>query len=243
MLRRAKWRRFLSPITAPHAEVATYAQSTEWQNLSVVLSCDWQRRPPGAAVTEDDCMWILLRHAVLSRFFGYVQGYLYLALPLQHVLQHRKMSLAALLLMVGSTHCFGPVGVEMGFGPHRHHVVHDIIKHACAMSPQCSSRLHHVARSAAFVDNVCLRLLFIVFGQSFAFEPLLSVWDVVLPDLLHGQQRGLFSVCSALLVHYVTIRPFLDEPNAYAESMWGALAKPLQNEDAAAIIARAAQHV
>ena len=142
-LRTLKWRRaLLMPICrVPAACVARYENSAEWAALSPVFEADWRRRPAHTGVQYSDGHWIVLRFAVLARYFGYVQGYLYLLLPLQHVLQSRELTLHAMLAVVGATHCYSPIGLELGFFRHRKAVVAEVMRRATQRYPRARARL------------------------------------------------------------------------------------------------------
>jgi hypothetical protein len=218
--------------------VAQYEASVEWQALSPVFEADWQRRPSCTDVRYHDGRWIVVRLAVLARYFGYVQGYLYLLLPLQHVLKQRDLALHALLVVVGATHCYSPIGLELGFYKHRRAVVDEVLHRATQRYPQARARLVHISSSEAFYDNVCLRLLFIVFGQTFEFDALLTVWDYVLPSLFIGNHNPLIDVACELLAHYAITSPRQCDANEDADAIWGVRAAPMGNEVAAKLVAR-----
>jgi len=228
----------LPQCRVPDACVLEYEQSSEWSDLSPVFEADWQRRPAQSRVLYEDSRWIVLRFAVLARYFRYVQGYLYLLLPLQHVLQHREVALHAMLIVVGTTHCYSPVGLELGFWKHRRAVVDSIMQLAIARHPQTRARLTHLSSSDAFYDNVCLRLLFIVFGQVFTFDALLIVWDFVLPSLLHGNHRALTSMAAELLAFFALNIPRQADANEDADAFWGTRAAQLNEAVAAELVAQ-----
>ena len=222
----------------PPARVSEYERSAEWAALSPVFEADWQRRPRHTNVLYADGHWVVVRFAVLARYFGYVQGYLYLLLPLQHVLASRELTLHALLTLVGATHCYSPIGLELGFYKHRKAVVSDVLLRAIRRYPHARARLVHLSTSDAFCDNVCLRLLFIMFGQSFEFDALLIVWDLLLPALCAGNHEPLIDMASELLAHYVRTSERRNDANEDADAIWGVRSKPMGSETAAELVAR-----
>lgn len=243
-LRTRLWRRHVGILCVyPLPNADEYAKSPEWEQLRSVIRADWQRRPRGFDVTYADVEWVLMRAALLNRFGRYVQGYMYICLPLVYVMQDRKVALHAFLRVVGATHCYSPVGVELGYREHRRAMALHVLQLACVMAPHNVHKVLHLRRSLGWVDNLCLKLLFIALGQQFSAKALLSVWDFVLPDLLNGGQQRLHALAAAVIALYVHTAPMKADANEYAECLWGLPAPVLNSEAAANAIAMAAHCV
>ena len=219
-LRLLLWRRHIGALALHVPCVRAYEASEEWCNFEIVLQHDWARRPPGSTVQYHDLRWVLLRQSLLMRYWGYIQGYVYIALPLLTVLRNRREALYATINVLGATACFSPVGHELGYQQHRRLVVQRIFASALTLAPRSRVALHLLWRATAICDNMCLKFLFIVFGQNFEFDALLHVWDFVLPDLLNGFQQRLMAVATALLVRFVRQHEAMYEPNEYSELLF-----------------------
>jgi hypothetical protein len=211
-----KWRRclLLQRVVAPGNVHRHYARSQEWQECACVLHEDFCRRPRYArGVQWVDVLHLMTAYALLHRNDRYIQGYLYLALPLMKALPH-GLHLGALTEILGALRIYGPSAAGINdFEEHQRAVSKQVAQNAITIclkrcGTQHARAVQAMTQCAAFRHMLSMRWLYILFGQNVTnVDAALAIWDYALHDLVYGEQAHLHALAVHMLVDWVTMRP------------------------------------
>tara|TARA_Y100000592_G_scaffold49059_1_gene77633 strand:- start:112 stop:912 length:801 start_codon:yes stop_codon:yes gene_type:complete len=207
-----KWRRalLLPDVSVPDDAERCYKNSKEWEDCALVLRDDYKRRPPYASAVSWRCVHdTMLRFSVLNRSDRYIQGFLYIMLPLASVLPASKV-LGGLIEIVGALRPYGPTAGDIAeYERHQVCVARRVGNEARALTARrgrhASVQLTQgIVSCPAFRHMLSLRWLFVIFGQApQERSALIGIWDFCLHDLVHGHQRCLHALAAHMIADWV----------------------------------------